>query len=745
MINDNLSLSPRGAGATSPPDTGEISLREVFDLLWAARSTILKITGGVFLLTVCFCMVYPPLFRSDGVLQIDSPAKGTEAATGPANASLAGTPVLTAGEVQILRSRLVLDAVVAKLNLSVATRPNFFPIVGYPIARLLDDPSDPPGDAPSGAPWGLRRWSWGGDQLSVASMEVPFNQLNDTLTLRATSEGFALYSGGTLLLRGKAGEPAASPDGRFRILVGTLRAHPGTEFCVTKYSHEDTLNSVLENLNVRELASGSGVIGVSYAAASRQLAMDFVNALQAAYLEQNANRYSLKAQQSKSVQEKRLAQIRDQLAAAQKELSDYQETHGVPNVPGETQILLKSSVDLDTKRLEIRTALDQAQQQFGPESSQIKTLRQQLASVESEQSRLDERIAALPPMQQKVVALTRDVKVFTKLYNSTLTAIQNYEMLESGPISNVRVVDQASEPFKPYFPRPRLLLLLSLPLGFLAGAMWVFAQRAMLRGIDNPSQLEQRTHLVTYASIPYSKRQHRLNRGSAPATQILAVSAPDDPAIEVLREMCAFPQPESSGAMSHALMLCGPTPDVGTTFLTVNLGTVLARSGARVVVVDADLHRGAVHSYFNATASPGLSDFLSGASPPETFIRHSEVAGLEYVPCGARASRPTDLLRRPRFADLMNYLLGQYDYVLVAAPPVLAVPDATLIGQFAGHTLLVLRAAHHPCNAIEAAIGRLVAAGLEVRGALLNRVGERAGSYLYRDYGYGRFQYSNSG
>ncbi|HSW11316.1 MAG TPA: GNVR domain-containing protein, partial [Solimonas sp.] len=528
MANETLSINSPGSALGYPLETHEVSLRETFELLRAGRWTILIATAVVVLMAAALCLLSTPAYRSTGVVQVDDPTRSVKDAIArkAVTAMLLGSPVQTTGEVQILRSRRTLDRVIEQLHLDIEARPLRFPLLGKALAG---------GDAaPAGAWWGFGRWAWGGEQLLIEEMEVPETLLNQSLVLKVTADGYVLSGDwGRELLRGRPGQLASSADGRIRINVATLRARPGVRFGVTRFSHDDTVKTVLENLTVEELATSSGVIGISYTASSAERARDFVNALQAAYLQQHGEKHSANAKASKQLLEKQLPRLREQLAEAQRELSDYEREHGTPNVAAETQMVLKNSLGLNTRRLELQTELDRARQLYGPDNAKIKELLQAIGSVEREQARLDERIDTLPPLQQDVVTLSRDIKTYTQLYNDVNASMQNYDVAQAGAVSSVHVVDPASEPFKPYFPRTPVILLLALPLGLICGVLWIFVQRALLRGLDHPADIEQRTGVAVYAAVPYSPMQGKLDRSyrkTGQGQRMLAASAPEDDA-----------------------------------------------------------------------------------------------------------------------------------------------------------------------------------------------------------------------
>jgi tyrosine-protein kinase Etk/Wzc len=175
-------------------------------------------------------------------------------------------------------------------------------------------------------------------------------------------------------------------------------------------------------------------------------------------------------------------------------------------------------------------------------------------------------------------------------------------------------------------------------------------------------------------------------------------------------------------------MLTGPRPEIGKSFLSVNLAAVLAAAGKRVLLVDADMRRGNLHSHFDCVGEPGLSDVIGGVAP-EQAIRRQVLTNLDLLANGTVPSSPAELLASQRFGELMAQFSKQYDVVIVDSPPVLAVTDPVLIGKHAGATLLVMRHGRHSAAELVETTRQLNSAGVVVDGILLTDVPQYASTY----------------
>jgi tyrosine-protein kinase Etk/Wzc len=167
---------------------------------------------------------------------------------------------------------------------------------------------------------------------------------------------------------------------------------------------------------------------------------------------------------------------------------------------------------------------------------------------------------------------------------------------------------------------------------------------------------------------------------------------------------------------NNCIMIAGPSPTVGKSFVSVNLAAVLTSNGKNVLLIDGDMRRGHLHEYLGIERENGLSEFISGEIPIGKTLHQTTVKGLTLIPTGAIPPNPAELLLHKRFGNCLSVLAPRYDHIIIDSPPVLAVTDAAIIGQAVGGTLMVLKAGEHPIREIEQAVKRLQQAEVNMRG-----------------------------
>ncbi len=276
-------------------------------------------------------------------------------------------------------------------------------------------------------------------------------------------------------------------------------------------------------------------------------------------------------------------------------------------------------------------------------------------------------------------------------------------------------------------------MILSLFVGGFIGVLIALVRNMMRSGIKDSAQIENELDLPVYATVPRSPVQEsRINllkkKKNIP---ILAVKNSDDIAIESLRSMRTAIHFALSSARNNLITISGPAPEVGKSFISTNLATILAQSDKRVLIIDADLRRGYLHKYFNLDTQPGLTELLNGQQSLDTVIRPTEVPGLSVISRGKSPANPSELLSSNQFKNLLEQMSEKFDHVIIDTPPVLAVTDGIIISQYTGVNLVIARYAKTQMKELELTLNRFEQAGVKVNGFILNDIQRSSAGYGY--------------
>lgn len=356
----------------------------------------------------------------------------------------------------------------------------------------------------------------------------------------------------------------------------------------------------------------------------------------------------------------------------------------------------------------------------------------------------------MPETQQEILRLSRDVESGRAVYMQLLNRQQELNIAKSSAIGNVRIIDEAVTQPKPVKPKKILVVLAGLILGGIISLGLVMIRMFLRRGIETPEQLED-LGINVYASIPISddfakrvaQEQKWKRRKNNEVNGLLAIDNPADLAIEAIRGLRTSLHFAMMEARNNVLMISGASPNAGKTFVSSNLAAVISQSGKRVLFIDVDMRKGYTHKLFNVSNDNGLSDILSGKVDAKKAVRTIPTVEFDFIPRGMVPPNPAELLMHRRFGDLVTWASANYDMVILDTPPILAVTDAAIIGNYAGTTLLIARFETNTAKEIEVSVKRLEQSGVLVKGCILNGVVKKAGSYYGYGYNYYGYKYTD--
>jgi tyrosine-protein kinase Etk/Wzc len=709
----------------------EINLSEVFGVLRENRLLIAGVTAFVLALGVVYAFLGTPVYRADAMIQVDSdPGAGSLNDKLGDLASLFQAKATAAAEIELLRSRAIVGETVRRLNLDVDVQPHHFPLIGALIAHYLT-----PDSGVADPVLGLSSYAWGGERINVTQFDVPARLYGKKFTLVAgDAQGFELQDpDGNTVLRARVGEKAsANTDaGPVKLTVASLLARDGTRFDLKRISTQFTVAELQKALELSERTKQSGIIGVRLAGSDPEQITTTLNTITSLYVQRNVDSKSAQAQQMLNFLGDQLPQLRAELDKSEARYNAFRATSGALDLDVQGKLLLQSVVEAKTRLLELQQQRADLVQRFTASHPAVVAVDARIAELESQQTRYEKQVAVLPDTQQQALRLMRDVKVNTDLYMKLLDSTQQLRVLKAGQLGNVRTVDYAIVPEKPVQPQKALVILLAAALGLVLGCVVALGRRLLNQGLESPAEIENAVEVPVYAIISRSDRQLALAQAahrdsSRPA--VLAAAFPDDIAVEGLRSLRTALQFGALKPENNIVMLTGPRPGVGKSFVSVNLAAVLAATGKKVLLIDADMRRGDVHSYFSTNRKPGLSDVVAGVDPGE-IVHRELLPNLDVLMAGSVPERPAELLLRERVGELLRRFSEAYDMVIVDSPPVLAVTDPVLIGKHAGATLMVVRHGHHSAAELRESARQLSSGGVTVDGVLLTDVPQRGGSY----------------
>lgn len=717
-VNNQPAASPY-----SPVDDEGIDLGELLSVLLEYRWMIVAIVIAALFIGGYKAFVATPVYQADGLLQVEENSGGLRALDID---QMIGTDTLVSAEIEILKSRSVLGAVVDNLKLDINAQPRFFPFIGAALARRA-----PANERPS---------------IKVDSLE--YSGQNSRTPLVLIVSGPASYelqdADGRSLGSGTVGEALSVDLGggdSVMLFISALNGEVGQEFDIWRSSRMNAISSLQGRMNVEEQGDWSGILAITLRGTNPRLVQQQLNEIQDVYIRQNVERRSAEAQQTLDFLNRQLPSLRLEVETAERALNEYRLEKGSIDLPLETQTTLQTIVAIEAELSEMRREREKVTLAFTPAHPTVIALDRQIGRLAQQLEDLNSQVRDLPTTQQELLRLIRDVEVNTALYTSLLNTAQELRVVKAGTVGNSRIIDYAEVPTRPVSPNRRRMLLLSFVFGGFIGVVAAFARHALKSGVEDPDLIEKHVNLPVYATVAHSKRQEEIfsdHQANGHSQVLLAADSPDDLAIESLRNLQTALHFGTMDAKNNCIMIAGPSPGVGKSFISANLAAVLTGNGKNVLLIDGDMRQGHLHKFLGLSKENGLSDLISKELTVEQALHATPIEGLTLMPTGNLPPNPAELLFHHRFADSMAVLIPRYDHIIIDSPPILAATDATIIGQVAGATMMVIKSGAHPMREIEQSVKRLQISGVNLRGLVINDVRQS-----YR-YGAGKYAYQYS-
>ena len=709
---------------TNTEDT--IDLKELFFSLIAQWKLIALCVILSLVCALLYLRTTPDTYQVDALIQVESGKGASAVLAGDLSSALDQMPSAQA-EIEILKSRLVLGTVIEHLNLNIrinGTEDSFW-------NRLLNKHE-------YDSEYSGKSVLFKDNQKSfdVRSFEIP-NYYRDKSLLLSFAEGqYHLTDSATeqVVFSAPLNQTSQlqSEYGLWKVGIYSQDSFDST-YLIQKQSLPAAVRSLLANYSVTEKGKLTGVLGLNYQGTDKQHITQVLNAILAAYSQQNIERRSAETAQTLKFLEDQLPELKQQLDIAEREFNRFRQQYNTVDVTKESELYLTQSVTLETQKAELEQKVAEASAKYTGEHPIMQQMNAQLTAINKKINELDGTLRRLPELQRQYLQLFREVEVKQQLYTGLLNSYQQLRIAKAGEIGNVRIVDTAVEPIAPIAPKKLQILILSIVLGGFLGTLLALLRNILRSGVKDSTQIENALDLPVYATVPRSPVQESQIKllKKKKNIPILAVKNSDDIAIESLRSMRTAIHFALSSAKNNIIMVSGPAPEVGKSFISTNLATILAQSQKRVLIIDADLRRGYLHKCFNQQAQPGLADYLNGQTDLSQVIKATEVSGLDVIARGKSPANPSELLSTTQFSAMLNQLSEQYDHILIDTPPILAVTDGIIISQHAGVNLVIARYAKTQMKELELTINRFEQAGVKVNGIILNDIQRSSAGYGY--------------
>lgn len=387
-------------------------------------------------------------------------------------------------------------------------------------------------------------------------------------------------------------------------------------------------------------------------------------------------------------------------------------------------------------------------------------LRAQVGAYDRTLAQSGSQLNTIPAKEVQLARLMRSTSVLSDLSTLLQTRLKEAEIAQAVEDPSARVVDKAILPESPVSPRRMVNLALALLIGLVLSVGAIFARELLDNKVHSREDLQRSAAVPVLGVIPHFQPERvssksRLRRptstqleghaagGALATTSLVARSHPASTVLEAyraLRTSLAFALAERPPKI---VVITSPTPGDGKSTSTANLAAALAQQRLKVLVIDADMRRGALHRTLGGVRQPGLSELLTGRADLATVLQPLSFDGIgriDMISTGTVPPNPAELLASHRLTDLLEAVEPLYDTILIDSPPVNNVADALVLAPHADGVLLVARGNKTERGAVRYAMEQLASVRAKVMGTVLNdfdtRRAEAYGGY-YAGAGYG--------
>lgn len=328
--------------------------------------------------------------------------------------------------------------------------------------------------------------------------------------------------------------------------------------------------------------------------------------------------------------------------------------------------------------------------------------------------------------------LQRELDTSRTLYDGLLQRYKEVGVTAGIAANNISIVDTAAVPEKPAKPNLLINLALATLIGLGLGVAAAFIFEALDENLATPDDVESKLGLPVLGAIPLVTHS---------GDTLSALDNPKSPFSEAYASLRAALQFSTPQGAPRSMLLTSTQPGEGKSTTAYAVAVSLARVGRRVLLADGDLRNPSMHRIVGVDNHNGMSSLLSHALSLEDVVRHTDVAGLSFVPCGPIPPNPAELWAGNGLRDLLAKAEGTYDHIIIDGPPVLGFADAPILASRVGGVAFVVESRGTRRAQARGALKRLLIGNCHLLGVVLTKFNTKTlqyGSYDYAyDYSYG--------
>lgn len=387
----------------------------------------------------------------------------------------------------------------------------------------------------------------------------------------------------------------------------------------------------------------------------------------------------------------------------------------------------------DTRFAQVLSRSEFELQRFG---TQISTLKDSVQSLETQVARQSDELV-------KLEQLEREATASREIYEYFLGRLKETSVQQGVHGADSRILSPAVIWRLPAAPRKTRIFMLFAFLGMVFGAFMVLRREMRKSGVRSPQELEQATGYSVLAQIPkapFNRRRVLTHLANKPSSAMA----------EAIRNLRTSLLLSNLDHAPQVVMMTSSLPDEGKTTQSLALTQSFAAMGKKVLLIEGDIRRRVFQGYFKIRKRAGLVSAVAGETPLEECIHYSEELGADVLIGEKTSINAVDFFSSARFNEFLQARRQEYDIIMIDTPPVLAVPDARVIGRLVDATVYAVRWDQTALINVQEGLGTLESIDVRVSGLSLSMVDMRqaqryGGKYadIYGSYAKSQRYYAN--
>ncbi|HEY7980756.1 MAG TPA: polysaccharide biosynthesis tyrosine autokinase [Candidatus Eremiobacteraceae bacterium] len=363
------------------------------------------------------------------------------------------------------------------------------------------------------------------------------------------------------------------------------------------------------------------------------------------------------------------------------------------------------------------------EQQAATLRTQIASDTQQMTALQSQQHQNQALVGQLPSVAQRLANLQRDAGLANGVYSTLRQHYDDAMVAKTLALSNVTVSEAANPAFAQVKPSYVLVLGIGLILGLLLGLSGVFVIDFFDNTLKDENDVLRALPAPLLTNIPNLEAVDRKAQERLPQLRALTIEA-------YLQLVTAIRF--SSDRPLRTIAITSPAQGDGKTTVALSTAIAMAEMGPRVLLVDADMRRPALHERLGVANDRGLTNVVIGDARPSDVIVATRYANLDLMPAGAPAPNPVKLIQSARFDEIVAGLLDSYQTIIFDTSALMPVIDAAALSAKTDGVVLVVSAGHTDASAAQRAVQRLqFATTANLLGIVMNRAASDRKDVVY--------------